>query len=178
MKEAEVWEHDWTDEFLSNIKESALPPHEIRLKVGAPIIAMRNIAKGVSNGTRLVVTYIDPNLTHIKARVLSERGGLENEVFIARLRLTVNMGGYLLERTQLPIRLAYVMTIHKSQGLTLKKVGLYLNASVFAHGQLYVGISRCGDPDNLFVYGQLDSEGRLWTNNIVYREILPTYDDD
>jgi hypothetical protein len=101
---------------------------------------MRNIAKDVSNGTRLVVTYIDPNLTHIKARVLSERGGLENEVFIARLRLTVNMGGYLLERTQLPIRLAYVMTIHKSQGLTLKKVGLYLNASVFAHGQLYVGI--------------------------------------
>jgi len=27
MKEAQVWEHDWTDEFLSNIKESALPPH-------------------------------------------------------------------------------------------------------------------------------------------------------
>ncbi len=55
---------------------------------------------------------------------------------------------------------------------------MYLNASVFAHGQLDVGISRCGDPDNLFVYGQLDSEGRLWTNNIVYRETLPTYDDD
>jgi hypothetical protein len=78
MKETNVVEHDWTDEFLSNIKEPALPLHEIRLNVGAPIIAMRNIGKGVSNGF------------------------LENEVFIARLRLTVNMGGYLLERTQLP----------------------------------------------------------------------------
>ena len=65
------------------------------------------------------------------------------------------------------------MTIHKSQGLALKKVGLYLNnASVFAHGHLFVGISRCGDPDNLFVDVQLDSEGRSWTNNIVYRETL------
>ena len=47
---------------------------------------------------------------------------------------------------------------------------------VFAHGVLYVSMSRCGDPDNLFVYGQLDAQGRLWTDNVVYQAILPKYD--
>ena len=98
------------------------------------------------------------------------------EVFIARLRLTANVGSYQLERMQLPVRLAYATNIHKSQGLSLIKVGLYLEAEVFAHGVLYVSMSRCGDPDNLFVYGQLDAQGRLWTDNVVYQAILPKYD--
>ena len=44
----------------------------------------------------------------------------------------------------------------------LKRVGLFLDKDVFAHGQVYVGLSRCGDPDKLFVYGNLDANGELW----------------
>jgi len=43
-----------------------------------------------------------------------------------------------------------------------KRVGLFLDKDVFAHGQVYVGMSRCGDPDKLFVYGNLDANGERW----------------
>ena len=51
----------------------------------------------------------------------------------------------------------------------------FLDKDVFAHGQVYVGMSRCGDPDKLFVYGNLDANGERWVANPVYREILPNY---
>jgi hypothetical protein len=48
----------------------------------------------------------------------------------------------VLRRTQLPIRVAFAMTVNKAQGLTLMKVGLYLKDDVFSHGQLYVALFR------------------------------------
>ena len=51
-------------------------------------------------------------------------------------------------RRQFPVRHAYVMTINKSQEQTLNRVGLYLPEPCFAHGQLYVALSRCGYPSN------------------------------
>jgi hypothetical protein len=44
------------------------------------------------------------------------------------------------------------MTINKSQGLTLKQVGLHLATQVFSHGQLYVALSRVGKPEAITVY--------------------------
>lgn len=47
-----------------------------------------------------------------------------------------------LSRIQFPVVPAFAMTINKSQGQTLERVGLYLMKQVFSHGQLYVGMSR------------------------------------
>jgi len=74
VRNSEGYEHDWTEEYLAGVSDAGLPPHEIRLKVGAPIIAMRNITKGVVNGTRMIVTWVDPSLKLIKAKLLSESG--------------------------------------------------------------------------------------------------------
>jgi hypothetical protein len=50
--------------------------------------------------------------------------------------------GFKMSRTQFPIRLCYAMTIHKSQGQTIKHVGIDGRDEIFTHGQLYVAMSR------------------------------------
>ena len=56
-----------------------------------------------------------------------------------------------MRRKQFPVRLAFAMTINKSQGQTLRNVGLYLPQACFGHGQLYVALSRVGDPQHIQV---------------------------
>ena len=60
------------------------------------------------------------------------------------------------------------MTINKAQGQTFNTVGLDLEQDPFSHGQLYVGLSRVGRKDGMFLYyGEKES-----TKNIVYQEAL------
>eukprot|EP00889_Picochlorum_renovo_P006332 jgi/Picre1/33362/NNA_008686.t1 len=108
----------------------------------------------------------------ITARVLhGPRAG--QEIPISRVEVTQDMGSFELKRCQLPIRVAFAMTINKAQGLTLKRVGVYLIDDVFSHGQLYVALSRCGDDQNIWVFGpEPDEEQNLWTKNVVYKEVL------
>ena len=69
--------------------------------------------------------------------------------------------------------------INKSQGQTLRNVGLYLPRPVFGHGQLYVALSRVGDPSGIKILvvdsrrqGRFDDREGVWTVNVVYPEIL------
>ena len=60
--------------------------------------------------------------------------------------------------------------INKAQGLTLRRVGVHVEDDVFAHGQLYVAFSRCGDP-NLCVFGPPpEADGAVSIKNVVYKE--------
>ena len=76
-----------------------------------------------------------------------------------------------LIRRQFPVRLAFSMTINKSQGQSVTHVGLDLRSPVFAHGQLYVALSRCTSGDRIKV---LFPEGEPGTStfNVVYPEVL------
>jgi len=70
------------------------------------------------------------------------------------------------------------MTINKSQGQTLGRVGVFLRTPCFAHGQLYVAASRVGHPDHLrFAVAPApatDATGirHFTTKNVVFREVL------
>ena len=57
---------------------------------------------------------------------------------------------------QFPLQPAYAMTINKSQGQTLAKVGLYLPTHCFGHGQLYVALSRVTHPSCLKVLSNVN----------------------
>ncbi len=88
-----------------------------------------------------------------------------------------------MKRKQFPIRVAYAITINKSQGQTLRNVGLYMPRAVFAHGQLYVALSRVGDPNMIKVMvrdtkNQATLEdGETYTRNVVYKEVLTKRDN-
>jgi hypothetical protein len=75
-----------------------------------------------------------------------------------------------LRRRQFPVRLAFAMTVNKSQGQSLKHIGLALQSPVFSHGQLYVGLSRCRSGNRVNVLLKEADEGRI--PNIVYKEVL------
>ncbi|KAF1898082.1 hypothetical protein Lal_00032846 [Lupinus albus] len=78
---------------------------------------------------------------------------------------------FKLIRRQFSIIVSYVMTINKSQGQSLERVGLYLPKPLFSHGQLYVVISRVKNKERLkiLIHDKDDNSLKL-TTNVVYKE--------
>ena len=156
---------NYPTEFLNSLDLAGIPPHDLTLKVGSPVICLRNInPPRLCNGTRIIVTKLMDYL--IEGTILNGKYQRET-VLIPRIPMIPNDLTFKFKRLQFPLRLAYAMTINKAQGQSFRVCGVNLEKPCFSHGQLYVAFSRVGSPLNLFVFSP---GGR--TKNIVYPKAL------
>ena len=158
-------------EVLHTINPSGFPLHKLELKIGAPLMLLRNLdpLQGLCNCTRLRLLRSTQRV--LECRVLTENGD-GNVVLIPRMALDSGLedSPVPFRRFQFPVHLVYAMTINKSQRQTLKHVGLNLRSPVFSHGQLYVALSCCTHPRNIKILFPIDQEDSK-AANIVWTEV-------
>ena len=121
----------YSTEYLNTLNANNFPCHRLRLKVGVPIMLLRNLnqSTGLCNGTRLIITNLGDNV--IEAKIITGTHNGET-TYIPRINLTTrgSRWTFTLCRRQFPIKVCYFMTINKSQGQTLSNIGVYLKNSI------------------------------------------------
>lgn len=125
----------------------------IELKLGAKIMLLRNIdvASGLVNGAIGTVKKIHRGITSNqpidKLTILFDCGERE----IEPVQTVISLTSARVVRSQFPITLAYAITIHKSQGLTVSNCLVDIGESIFSKGQSYVALSRVKSLDGLHI---------------------------
>jgi len=110
-------------------------PTEVELCVGAQVMCTTNISgTDIVNGTRGVIVAMTPTAVSMKL--------VNGETYVMQY-INVNCEDNLqLSVSYMPLKLAYALTIHKSQGMTLDAMELDIGDSIFEYGQAYVALSR------------------------------------
>ena len=142
-------------------KDMWMAPEELNLKLGARVMVIKNlnVEAGICNGAvGTVVSFTEGKSGYPVVRL--ENSGV---IFTAvRQTWEIKQGDQVVaSRSQVPLILAYAITIHKSQGMTLTRATVNVT-NIFERNQLYVGLSRCTTLDGLFIVGFMPSE-RMFT---------------
>lgn len=169
--EAEVW-GEFKDDFFKALER-------VELKVGAQVMVMKNNhQKGYYNGMIGIVKEMNDNSVLIETKGLNVR--IEKETW---QKLDFEMSGGSIQETvvgeftQTPLKLAWAISVHKSQGLTFSNVIAEVDAS-FDSGQVYVALSRCTSLEGLYLKNpipkhaiKIDGDVVSFTNYIKARAV-------
>lgn len=150
--------------YTKQLDSQVLAPAHLTLKIGAQVMLLKNINinDGLVNGARgIVIGYTNPGgIPIVKFK--------SNKDYIAKPEKWIikTPTGGLLTRKQIPLKLAWAFSIHKSQGLTLDCVEMSLS-KVFEAGQAYVALSRAQSLESIRI---LDFNAKqVWANADVLR---------
>jgi len=158
-------------EFLNTLQFGGIANHKLELKVGVPILLLRNLNQsiGLCNGTKLIVKRLGQRV--IEAEIITGNN-VGKRVFIPRIIMSPSGTDwpFVLCRRQFPVRVAFAITINKNQGQTLDNVGVYLPSPVYSHGQLHVAISWVTSSANIKIFNGQGPDGYM--RNVVYKEVL------
>lgn len=137
---------------IASLKRSCLSPERLLLKVGAAVMFTKNnIEGGFVNGTTGTITGFDKETGF---PVVESRSG--KRIVAEPMEWTVEADGRPIAGvTQVPLRLAWAITVHKSQGMSLDAAVIDLSAA-FEYGQGYVALSRVRSLDGLILLGLND----------------------
>ena len=148
LDEIEAEEFVYEGKVTGTFKRKDFPvPDKLRLKVGSQVIFCRNdYTHGCANGTIAKVVALAENSIKVRLETGAEfevdkiTWESTEKVYNRELRKIESkvVGAY----SQYPIKLAWAITIHKSQGMTFDRMHLDLTRGTFAPGQAYVAISR------------------------------------
>ena len=144
-------------EISGKFNENAYPNAErLELKVGAQVMFIKNDSstdKRYYNGKIGIITAISKESVTVKCANEIDEIVTEKETW-SNINYSINEETKAIKEemigafSQIPLRLAWAITIHKSQGLTFEKAIIDAEAS-FAHGQTYVALSRCTSLEGL-----------------------------
>jgi len=135
---------------IDKIFKSSLVKEELELKAGASVMFIKNSPEqGYINGTQGTVTGFDPMTGMPVVKISSGR-----HIFVSMQEwtLTDHNGKTLATVEQIPLRLAWAITVHKSQGMTLDSAEMDLSKT-FEKGQGYVAFSRVTALENITLMG-------------------------
>lgn len=144
----------------ATLNQQLAVPDKLVLKIGAQVMLLKNInvANGLVNGARGVVIKFVENIP-----VVQFKSGVQYHAKLEKWNLKTSTGS-IVHRIQVPLKLAWAFSIHKSQGLTLDCVEMCL-ARVFDAGQSYVALSRAQSLQSLRV---LDfNKQQVWAHSDV-----------
>jgi hypothetical protein len=135
------------------LKKSILAPEILQIKIGAKVMLVRNnFDKGYSNGTLGKVEDITEDEEGNEFPIIKTLDG--KKIYLEKETWSIEneMGKTLASFEQFPLRLAWAITVHKSQGMTLDEAEVDLSKT-FETGQGYVALSRVKSLDGLKLIG-------------------------
>ena len=144
------------DFIADSLIKNCLSPYKLELKKGAKVMCTKNNPeKGFVNGSVGEVVKFSNKTTFPIVRFINEKGYIR-EVEIEPMEWSVTDGGQKIATIkQVPLRLAWAMTIHKSQGMSLDEAMMDIS-QVFEYGQGYVALSRVRTLSGLHLVGYND----------------------